>query len=119
MHVNFDACKITSSTVWKIAICVLRAAASFMPLGFERVFERVFASRQESFMPLRSKWRTAGLTHRRLEVMVTLPQGIVTERRRGLKRNGKPLRCCVIVLIVQTRKFPSLEQYLSVMVSYT
>jgi len=81
------------------AICVLRAAAPFTPLGFERLF---LASRQESFMPLRFKWRTAGLTHKRLEVTVTLPQGIVTERRRGPKRNGKPLRGCVIALIVQT-----------------
>lgn len=69
--------------------------------------KRSLASRQESFMPLRFKWRIAGLTHKRLEVTATLPQGIVIERWREPKRNGKPLRRCVIVLIVQTWKFPS------------
>jgi len=93
--------KITgASSVLRIArnLCITRRCILYA-IGIRKTG---LPLRQESFMPLRSKWRTAGLTHRRLEVMVTLPQGIVTERRRGLKRNGKPLRCCVIVLIVQT-----------------
>jgi len=67
--------KINSSNILK-TICALRVVASFTPMGSERLF---LALKQESFMPLWFKWQTAGLTHKRLEVMVTLPQGIVME----------------------------------------
>lgn len=93
----FGFCQFNFDEPWKstvlitfcrwCVICIVYALV-FTPLELER---RSLASRQESFMPLRFKWRIAGLTHKRLEVTVTLPQGIVTERRRGPNRNGKPL----------------------------
>lgn len=41
--------------------------------------------------------RSIGLTYKRFEVTVTLPQGIVTERRRELSETR---HLCIVVLIV-------------------
>jgi len=58
--------KITgASSVLRIArnLCIMRRCILYA-IGIRKTG---LPPRQESFMPLRSKWRIAGLTHRRLE----------------------------------------------------
>lgn len=71
------------------------------PFGFGKVVFN-FKARKVYTFTTEHEQRSIGLTHKRLEVTVTLPQGIITERRREPNKTRHP---CIIVLIVWARGY--------------